>query len=356
MHIFLATGCGLVGRDLPAVAFLSPDDRGRTQLFRLANGDDLPQQLTGSEADTAGEVTYFRVSPDLQKIAYTLTKLDGGSEIRLIDVKNGEERLLLACPAASCSELNWSPDGQRLVYERRDQSGSVAGQAHLWWLDTATGETSPLIAGSEAAYGASFSSDGRWIAYVSPANEGVVLAALDSNEQHLIRSRTGMPPVWLTDDRGVLISDLHLVVLHGEEGDDHESHSHDYLTATLLFEARPDAADRRLISPELGVDDNSPALSPDGEWLAFGRRPAGTGIGRQLWLMRVDGTEARALTDDLTTHHGPPAWSPDGRYLLHQRYSESTAAEGPSIWLLDLESGEAEMIAADGFLPAWVAD
>jgi TolB protein len=112
--------------------------------------------------------------------------------------------------------------------------------------------------------------------------------------------------------------------------------------------------ERTRLSPETGVDDGLPAWSPDGEWIAFGRKLPRTQNGRQLWVMRPDGSEARALTDDPAVQHGPPHWSPDGRYLLFQRYRFLEPGSLPEICILDVENGEIVQVAVNAYLPTWL--
>ncbi len=307
--VFATAACSGARRALPDVLFLNVDATGVTQLYRQPVDSSEAVQVTAIAADAPG-IAFFRLSPDTTVVAYATEPIAGGSELRLLDLESGQDSLLLACPQAECSEIVWAPDGRRLVYERRDLAQAASGPPALWWLDVGSKKSVPVIAGEEiSAYGASFSPDGRWLGYVSPAQQGVIVASLEGATQRSVDSRTGMTPVWSRDGDEILVSDLHLVVVHGEEGDDHDTHTHDFQTATLLFNVGSDGEERHLLSPELLVDDGSPVYSPDGEWIAFGRRPANTASGRQLWLMRADGSEARPLTSDPSIQHGAPQWS-----------------------------------------------
>jgi TolB protein len=102
------------------------------------------------------------------------------------------------------------------------------------------------------------------------------------------------------------------------------------------------------------VEDNSPAWSPDGAWLAFTRKAAGASMGRQVWLMRADGREARALTNTPDIHHALPQWSPDGQRLVYQQFPLKMPNPVPSLWLLDVTSGERREVVASGSRPAWL--
>ena len=123
-----------------------------------------------------------------------------------------------------------------------------------------------------------------------------------------------------------------------------------YLYRTILTEE----SDRERLSPESNAADSVPAYSPDGQWIAFGRAPSRTAAGRQLWLMRPDGAEARALMADPAVSYGPPSWSPDGRTLLYQRFNLDDPAGEPSVWVMDVATGEETLAAEGGYLPAWL--
>jgi len=81
--------------------------------------------------------------------------------------------------------------------------------------------------------------------------------------------------------------------------------------AGRIWLARTADGNARAVTP-LVEQDNRPALSPDGESLAFERR-----IGRQhhIMLMPSTGGDARQLTFGRFDHHAP-SWHPDGKRLL----------------------------------------
>lgn len=350
-----AAACSPQAARLPAVLFLGWDETGRTQLFQLDVDDGTTVQLTSSEQ--VGEVIDYKPSPAGTAIAYAAELPGWGTEIRLINMSTGADVQVLDCPTAECAELAWAPDGRRLVYERREREGETAGQPYLWWLDTETGESIPLIDDTAApAYGARFAPDGQWLAYVSVRDQGVVLLNLADGRQHLFDSDTGMPPSWSPDSKSLVASDLELIVVHGDEGDDHLSHSHDYGTAVHLYQLNIANLEQPLrLSPDTAVDDGAPSWSPDGQWLALGRRQPDTASGRQIWLMRPGESESRELTTDPSIHYGPVSWSPDGRFLLYQRYPSFEPDARPSVWLMDVANGEERQLAGVGYLPRWLA-
>src|SRR5439155_23498517 len=68
--------------------------------------------------------------------------------------------------------------------------------------------------------------------------------------------------------------------------------------------------------------DNTPAISPDGKWVAFARHKQGGGP-FQLWKIPTEGQAAGAVAVQLTnpTYGGDtyPQWSADGQWIYFDR-------------------------------------
>lgn len=353
LTVLLYACAGQTPAGLPDILFVRQDDDGHTRLYRQSGPAAPPQLLSGP---AVGDVIDFAPSPDGRQIVYSvLVGADG--ELRRVDPEGRSDRLLLACPGAECSAPVWSPDGLRLVFERRvlDEFGAP-GSPRLLWLDPATGETLPLVAAEVVGYGVRFSPDGAWISYVSPADEGVVLYRLEDGVQRLISSRVGRPATFSPDSSQIIVSDIVLVEQTATAPDEAVPAPARESSRVFLYRVDLSITGRERISPDLAIDDGAPSWSPDGQWLAFSRAPADTAAGRQLWLMRPDGSEARALTDAPDLFHGPPAWSPDGKTLLYQRYDLGSSTARPGVWTLRLSDGQQTLVAPGGYLPAWLPD
>jgi TolB protein len=337
---------------LPAIMFLNWDDADRIQLFFTGVRSSDSVQLTQSPTD----ILEFAISPQGNIIAFVTRQENGGTTLYLLDW-NGRiatnQRQILACPETTCNRLVWAPDGRRLIYERRPLA--TPNVPVLWWLDTQTGETVTVLEDAgEASASASLSPDGQWLAYASPRNERLVVYHFGDGRHFELPNTLGSTAVWHPDSTRFLINDQDLVILHGDEGEDHEQHTHEYQEAIHLFAVDVSTQERTTLNQAGNVDNGNAAWSPDGAWIAFGRKLIRTPTGRQLWLMRPDGSEARPLTDNLVIHHGPPHWSPDGRYLLFQQVNTSETDRRPTIWLMNIHSGERLQIVPSGTLPAWL--
>jgi TolB protein len=343
--LLCAAGCGERAAAPPPILYLRPGPAGTAQLFRQTLGGEA-HQLTGVDDPAAPEIIDFAPAPDGERIAYA-TQDGSDSALRMVGADGDADTRLLDCPAAECAGLAWSPDGRRLIYERRPWEDGLFGSPRLFWLAADSGETLPLIEGNETTgYGARFSPDGEWISYVSVPDEGVVLFNLTDGTQRLLSSRAGSPAAWSPDSAAVVVGDVTALAVESGAGGETSAA---YLYRTLI----DGDGSRERLSPDGAQADSAPAFSPDGAWIAFGRAPGRAAAGRQLWLMRPDGSEARALTDNPAIFYGPPSWSPAGRLLLYQRYDVDDPAAVASVWVMEVATGEETLIADGGYLPAW---
>ncbi len=327
----------------PRILFLRPDENDPNQLFVAnADGSGEPEQLT----DAIGNVIDFAVSPDGRQIAYSaLTNNDGQnatSDLWLMNADGTSAEMLLACVDAACSNPMWMPDGQRLLYERRNipVPGAAPGNPRLWWLDAATGDTVPLFEDNQLlGLLATVSPDGEWLSFVSPTDQGVQLYRFADGEGTVIENQMGSAVAWHPDSRTVALADIIM---------------QDQAWSVAMERVDVESGESTRLSESISMDDNNPVWSPDGSQLAFGRKESQTAMGRQIWVMDADGSNARALTDDPDIHHGNMTWSPDGQSIVYQRFNLKELYAEPSVWVLDVETGEVTEIAFPATGPAWL--
>jgi imidazolonepropionase-like amidohydrolase/dipeptidyl aminopeptidase/acylaminoacyl peptidase len=273
-----------------------------------------------------------------------------------------------------------APDGSSLVFE---------ATGDLWIQDNEAGPARRLLEGPGLEWLASFSSDGRWVAFVQDVHGLLSLMAFDRETgevQTLLSGGEFVYPAWSPDGRRVIFSGpagVTAVRLHDggtEQLTDmflarpHFSGDGRYLYGTegdvvyrLLLEgdSQPEPLTQLTGSVTEGI------VSPNGRWLVFGRdlgiwvsrlgsEPvnetvisrltaegegdfslSGDGtavayaVGNRVWRQPIDGSAAQEIPVRLTLHQATPP-----PLLLH------------GIRLLDFESGvfgsETDLLIADG--------
>lgn len=353
----------------PQILYTSLDEQFREQLFAA---DVLIEQASvdGSQQLTrTGEGVWdFTSSPDGSRIVYATINPDGSSDLWLIDRDQAQREqaqrdqaqpeeqseMLLDCGDSSCSSPAWSDDGALIAFTRRDVASAANGGLNpprVWLLDVESGETAPLFSDSQTlGFGPLWSSSGDWISYTVPNTNDVGVYNVESGEHLFYATQTSDGGIWHPGADRLLLSAL------VEDSTTWRAH---------LYLANPASGSSDLASLvnlstaddlSVAVDDSSPAWSPDGEQIAFRRRELEgerSSLSKQLWIMNADGSNARALTNALEHDHGQPVWSPDGRYLLYHRFPLKGPEITLSVWMLNVETGEATELLSPGQRPQW---
>jgi class 3 adenylate cyclase len=166
-------------------------------LVRLAaNGESVtPLDVTGcSENADAGRGTDLRVSPDGQSVAYR-----AGQSLWVSSI-GGCGNVLVE--SADASQPAWSPDGDRLVFQR-----SSAGSSGIWVVNATGSGLRQLTSSTEADGSATWSPDGAWIVWKRGTGTTArlwVMRADGSGQQALPIGAAGeelASPFWIPDAR-----------------------------------------------------------------------------------------------------------------------------------------------------------
>jgi len=326
------------GADSPAIspdgtriAFSRVGDSGFGRIFvaDLANPADAVA-LTG---DDHGLWEHWDPawSPDGRTICYATrhnlwtVPADGGRPQPLTDVGEGD-----ADPA-------WSSDG-RHVYFSSDRGGTSA----LWRVSRRGGASERLTTGSGFEGEPSVARDGSRLAYSSATAEMRVF----------IKDRSSGAETELPVLKGMSMA----VFVPGEERIVFESRlwgAFAELGAIPLEDGKPVGAPLRLTDQP--GDARHPAVSPDGDWIAYYRI---VGDERDVWVIPAGGGKPVRLTDDPASDMHP-AWSPDGTSLAFS----SDRAGKPDIWVLPMANGKATgeptrvtRGAVSAYAPSWAPD
>ncbi len=84
--------------------------------------------------------------------------------------------------------------------------------------------------------------------------------------------------------------------------------------------------------------DVQPRFSPDGRWIAFASDRGGL---ENLWVCDREGKNARQVSSEKERTVNSPAWSPDGDYLVgRKRVTDTSSLATVELWMWHLKGGE----------------
>jgi Tol biopolymer transport system component len=220
-------------------------------------------------------------------------------ENRLVEWRIPEGRQVLWDEPGSWHHPRYSPDGSRLVF---DNTGTAVTDRDVWTLDLEN-ETLSRVTRVGDAHDPVWLRNGVEVSFFSFLSEGgplKVTRADGSGTPRTVRLRGPIraselenPGTWTLDGSAYIGG----VRPGGTNGD------------ILLFPM--DGSDATpLVASE--YDENSPALSPDGRWLAFSSDVTGR---REIYVIPMDGSEGRLQVSNGTGSE--PVWGPDGRTLFY---------------------------------------
>ncbi len=263
----------------------------------------------------------------------------GKSGLRLVDVFTGKIRqLTFPAPGEDDSYPSFSPQGNQIAFTRDSGKGyssvyllpfvgnpsSAPKPERLDWpefQDSAYGHTAWTPRDGGLVFESTRGGPHRlWIAFARQNSQPKVLSSLGENLSGAVVSSTGRlayvhsnfnSNVWRIKVQGL-----------GEDG-------------------RAPMPIRTLASTR---DDESPAVSPDGQKLAFASDRSGF---TEIWVSNIDGSDPMQVTF-LQHLAGSPAWSSDGQHILFDSRHQGDA----HLYSVPVGGGEPKAICpGSGVLP-----
>ena len=336
----------------PRVAFLlKTNDVANVWAVPLTGGG--PAQITKE----AIGVREFAVSADGTQIVYSALRADGGADLRRVDREGNNADDVLLCPDALCAAPAFSPDGKLLAFERYPISSGGQERPRVEVLDFATGQTlNPAPDATHFTRLPSFAPDGR-LGYLDATVQAIAVYDFAAQFTTLIPDSSGDMGTWSPDSLYIVYPEI---VFPPEPTPDPDSasqpeHTDRFFSHLQRVTVATNAAQN--LSGDALVEDGSPMYSPDGGWIAFGRKALAQDLwtpGRQLWLMRADGSDAHPLTDDSFYNHSAFVWSPDGASIVFMRFDVTDPSSPPEVWMIDKDGTNARKLVSAGYLPEWL--
>jgi Tol biopolymer transport system component len=235
-----------------------------------------------------------------------LGRLATGPAVALKRVELSNEPGAKAYPA-------FAPDGQRLAYSARATS-SKDEAFHIFIRDVTVGGAQQLTAGPASDISPVWSPDGNRMAFVRMQDgkgECVVIPVSGGGEEHDFPGCTApgdetqpSPALaWMRDGQSLVV-----VQASGQQASGQQ-------TAALAILSLADGKFRPLTHPPAGAEDTTPAVSPDGNSIAFVRSAGGDNA--NIFVTDSAGANPpHAVTFDGRAIRGV-AWTRDGQDLVY---------------------------------------
>lgn len=336
----------------PSVLYLAPADVFVQSLWLApTDGSAEPVSIFAPEFG----VFDFAPSPDGSKIAVTVYDDNQTTDIWLLEPDGSNPTKLTDCEPGLCSAPAWSPDGQLMAYERRDEGVSGAGivPSRVWVYDFVTSETAPVFANNQVlGYGPVFAPDGQRLAFVDsnlsatnpnpPTNAAIRIVDLESGRSNtVIPTDMGAVGTFSPDGSSMVFADIRQV-------------GRQFFTQLLVADFEGEGGIGNLIDG--AEEDQWPAWSPDGTTLAFSRRllDRSTGFGSQLSLYNVQDDSLTTVTNDPEYNSLEYYWSPTGERLVFTRIALEGTFPQPEVWMYDRNADELIRISENARNPNWL--
>ena len=285
-------GAGCWSRDGTRIAFFS-DRNGKDDIYVIRAETVRPRRVV---SDDDGDIKSFSSSRDGKSVAYSLAREDKSGELRLFDIPSASKRLIRTTELASVFP-EWSPDGVWIAFHDR-----IDGNSEICLVRPDGRDFQNLTSHQALDVGPAWSPDGKQIAFVTSRGEHINLTQLyvmDANgsSPRAVTPRKGWEGDlgWWPDGRSLVFSC---------DRTDSKGTGLDICRIDL------DGTDESRIGSLQG-HDGSPAVSPDGNRIAFTAQADGN---TEIYIINSDGYGLVRLTRDASADEWPE-WSPDGKRL-----------------------------------------
>ncbi len=332
------------------VAFISADDPTRLMMMPADGG--APVVLV----QASEPIQDFQISSRGDFLVYSTGVSNGPGKIWFDRLGSAAPELLVDCAPDACSSAAISPDGSMVAYQRAALETQVSGSVQpanpaIELFTLGSRQTRTVSPSGHTASNPVWAPPG-WLSYFDADRQAVVVDDLAGGTT-LVPNANGADWVWMPDGSGLIYPDIFPDTSEASESTTNSESLRIFSQLTLVTIK---TNDRRNLSGAEQVEDYSPAVSPDGAQLAFARDYFDTRWtpGRQLWIMNLKDSSFRELTQSPDYGVSSIHWSSDGSRLLFMRFHETNPSEPPEIWTINPDGSNAHVLAAGGYLPAWL--
>ena len=267
-----------------------------------------PRPITIDDLFQIKEVQDPQLSPDARWIAYTVKttnlKEDKTEErIWMVSTSGGDE-IPLTAEGVSSSHSRWSPDGKYLAF----LSARQEGKTQIWLLNRTGGEAQRLTDTAQDVDDFVWSPDGaRFALVLRDASEEELEQAKHKGKDAEEKEKPKTRKPWVIDRRQFKRDEIGYL-------DRRRTHIYVF-----------DLASKTLTQITSGdYDDSQPAWSPDSKKLAFASNRSqpdpDASYDTNIWVVSADNIDKVAQLTQITTNPGEdnaPAWSPDGKWIAY---------------------------------------
>jgi Tol biopolymer transport system component len=354
------------GGNAPESAGIFVKPIGSSQLRQLTN---RPEDCCPVWSPDGSLIAFSRFSGK-EHLIYTVPA-GGGALRKLYSTAAGPKR----------GELDWSPDGESIVFV--GESGQGTSSIFVLSLKDLTAHRITAPPPLNKDWGPAFSPDGQTLAFVRTHETGlpetiVVMPAAGGESRVVVTYHNGIlgPPAWTADGQSIVFASgtdpgLSRVPAFGEENTtavpvagtpawhpaisrqgqrlafQTSSKAVSVWQSDLTTHAKLDS--RRVVVTDTGRNEGA-QVSPDGSKLVFMSNRSGS---MEIWVSERDGSNAIRLTD--MGGVGTPHWSPDGRTIVF----DVDSREQRGIFAVDVAGGFPRPLVQDSssnLVPNWSRD
>jgi Tol biopolymer transport system component len=307
-----------------SLAFIRDTDSTHT-LYRIPALGGTPRKLF----ETNGALYGLDWSPDGESLLYADRRTpDGPFRVVRLSLATRDTTVLTAPPASARGDLfpRWSPDGRTIAFSRNADMGGHT----LYRMDADGSNPRPLKQGELSIRGLDWMSDGRHVVYASYQSGTYGLWKVNIDNESVSWVPTHAERIYnptVAVQTGALV--------YEELTYEKDVWAVDLATDSIAPDGGPPS--RPLLTSTRW--DCEAYYRPDGERLVFTSSRSGS---LELWMSDADGADPTKLTDFDGAFVGNPRWHPSGDRVAFFANVDGQAG----VYVMDVPGGAPERVRA----------